>query len=100
MTLSVSMLAIGIGAATAVSMVNLSIVPPVQPPPQPFPAQARERVGVGNASPQLPHIRQPSGHRGSGGHRRRYQMRAAARALATLEIAVRRAGAALAAGQL
>ena len=42
-------------------------------------------------SPQLPHVGQPPGHRGGGGHGRRHQVGAAARPLPALEIAVRRA---------
>src|ERR1700729_2432725 len=77
-TLSVSMFCIGIGAATPVRVVNLSI------------SLCSELADVGEAA----------GDCGGGGHRRRDKVCAATDALPALEIAVRGAGGTLAGRQL
>src|SRR5258708_18779767 len=80
MILSVSMLIAGSGAATPVSWVNLSTA----------------SLLYVTLLHQVAHIGEVPGDRGGGGHRRAHQMGAPAVALAALEIAVRRRGAALA----
>src|SRR5690242_6503834 len=59
-----------------------------------FALNAQSSPGM-TAELKRPHVRQMASHRSSSGHRRRYQMRAPAAALAALEIAVGGGGAAL-----